>query len=265
MATIEFSYVPDEDTGFKKEGDGYWICCGALNAFNRANDFYVYDEKIKKLFFSKESRFGCLLTEGLLGGEAEHPDLSGLRSEYEINSRLLTIEPTRRSHNIKAVRFEECEEYSTTTSGKTGSGKIVKIYCLIVPLDNELGRTLRSMIESGSNVAFSIRTYAHDVMNTQTGIMESFIYNPITFDWVTRGGIGVATKDKTSRYYKNENDLVRGMKYDIKNLEKVSEPEEKTHRQENHEIVMEVVNKYKEEKQRERTTSRRGSLFLDNF
>lgn len=266
MSTIEFTYCPDVDSGFKKEGDGYWICCGALNAFNKANDFYVYDEKIKKLFLSKDSRFGALMTEGLLGGEAEHPNVSNLKTEYEITSRLLNIEPTRRSHNIKGIRFEQTDDFSVSSNGKPGSGKLVKIYCLIVPLDNELGRTLRSMIESGSNVAFSIRTFANDVMNTQTGVIESFIYNPITFDWVTRGGIGVATKDKTSRYYKNENDLVGGMKYDVKNLEKVVLPDEtdSEHKAENHDAVKSIVEQYQETKYEERSNLR-GTVFLTKF
>lgn len=261
---IEFVYKPETDDEFVKDGDGYWICVGALNCFNKVNDFYVYDERIKELFLSKKSRFGTLMLEGLLGGEAEHPKLPKGLSAYEANHRLLTIEPSRRSHNITGIKFKETDQYSVTTEGKSATSKLVKIYCRIVPVDNELGRTLKSLIDGGGNVAFSLRTFSDDVLNQETGYIESFLTNPITFDWVTRGGIGVATKNKTDAYIKNEDDL-SGM-YSVAELANCVIPDDNDieHKCENHDAVKEAIEQAKEY-MREKRKVGRGSSFLDRF
>lgn len=244
--SLKMVYRSELDPNFRKEGNAYWICCGALNSFNASGDFYVFTESIKELFLSNKSRFGVLLKEGLLGGEAEHPNLASYKDNYERAARTNTIDPSRRSHNILGIEFKETNNISLNKNNVSAGGNIVKIYCLIEPLDNELGRTLRSMIESGGNVAFSIRTYADDVLNKQTGIIEAIITNPITFDWVTRGGIGTASKDVTHRHYAIENDLSKPMLVRYESLLNIDFVKHESQRAENHNVIEELAHEAKE-------------------
>ena len=166
---------------FKPIDNGYYrILIGGLGTYNSSGDYYEATQEVIDLF-SQSSTLQRRINTGSLYAEAGHPKFKPGMTLKDYMRRLLEIEESRHIAHIRKIELID-----------KGNGTY-HIVGEIKPLDNDLGRGLKSKLENPyANVAFSIRSFTIDkVVN---GIKRKTIKQIITFDYVTEPGIKVANK-----------------------------------------------------------------------
>lgn len=173
--------VKKDDKGF------YYLNLGAVNAFNRAGNFYLKDG-VKDLVENQSSYLYKLLKSGYLAGENGHPVYKPGMTMAEFYARNQRIEPTNKSHHIRSLEFVE----SNIPSGIPGAGNIILIKGWVCP-SGPMGDALKKDLDNPDiNVSFSIRSFTKD---TKVGnIITKKIVQIVTFDWVVAPGIATSNK-----------------------------------------------------------------------
>lgn len=169
----------------KPDARGYYpMVVGALNMFNSAGMYYVYEE-IKELFESSSS-FMRRVKSGALRAEYGHPRCLPGMSHQDYVRRLNDI---LESNTCCTHRDIELDFKNYT--GKDGK-PIVAIISSVQP-SGPLGSVLEKQLKNpDENVCFSVRSFTHDWLDN--GIVKRAIKNLVTFDYVNEPGMSVATK-----------------------------------------------------------------------
>jgi len=172
----------------KQDSNGYYECVvGALNVFNSAGHYYVY-EQAKELFESS-SQLMRRVSRGALRGEYGHPKpLPGMSNDQFAN-RVMSIheENTCCHHKEITLDFDRVKD----ADGKPVIAIISKV-CPSGPNGAALERSLKNKDE---NVCFSIRAFTDDFR--ENGITKRILKSVVTFDYVMEPGIAVAEKFKS--------------------------------------------------------------------
>lgn len=171
----------------KQDDNGYWECVvGALNVFNSAGQFYVYEQA--KELFQESSQLMRRVSRGALRGEMGHPKpLPGMTNDQFAN-RVMSIyeENTCCHHKELTLDFDRVKD----ENGKPVIAIISKV-CPSGPNGPALEKSLKNKDE---NVCFSIRAFTDDYR--EGGITKRVLKTIVTFDYVTEPGISVAEKFK---------------------------------------------------------------------
>lgn len=171
----------------KPDEHGYYeVCLGALQAFNRAGDFYPYTDRVKEIFHSS-SGFMRRVTEGALRGEKEHPQFMPGMTHQQFLQRVAWVDPSNISHHIRSVRLD-----FNGTRDKDGR-KVIGVYGFIKPRGAHAADLQAALDNPHENVAFSIRSLTKNTPLPNGNINRSII-EIATWDWVTEAGIAIADK-----------------------------------------------------------------------
>ena len=169
----------------KPDENGYYeMVVGALNVYNSAGQFYVY-EQAKELFQSS-SQFMRRVNRGALRGEYGHPKMTPGMSNEQFANRVMSIyeENTCCHHKSITLDFDRVKD----SSGKPVIAIISKVYPS-GPMGHVLEKSLKNPNE---NVCFSIRSFTDDFR--EGGITKRVLKTIVTFDQVLEPGISVAEK-----------------------------------------------------------------------
>lgn len=171
----------------KKDAQGYReVVVGALNVYNSAGQYYVY-EQAKELFESS-SQLMRRVSRGALRGENGHPKLLPGMSMDAFAHRCLSIWESEVCCHFREITldFERV---------KDASGKPVIAIIAWVKGSGPHGPALeRSLDNPNENVCFSIRAFTDDYRDR--GIEKRVLRNIVTWDYVNEPGIAVAEKFK---------------------------------------------------------------------
>lgn len=195
MSSYIFTYVKSDllNKKIEKDSEGWYkVNLGAVNAFNAHGAFYS-QEGVNELIFDKTSRLGQKLEYGYLFGEMEHPVIKPGVSKEEAFSRVIYLEPSRKSHHIKKLELIDTGK----PTGKGFAGNIIQIVGWVLP-QGPFGPYLKESLDNPEiNTAFSIRCLTLD--DYVGGVQVRRIKSIITFDWVTEPGITSANKFDSPR------------------------------------------------------------------
>jgi hypothetical protein len=172
----------------KQDENGYYECVvGALNMFNSAGQFYVYDQA--RELFEKSSQLVRRAKRGALRGEYGHPKRQPGMSMESFAQRVLSI-------HEEQTCCHHAEIYLDFDRIKDEAGRpVIAIMSKVVP-SGPLGHVLeRSLKNPKENVCFSIRSFTDDFVDR--GIVKRILRTVVTFDYVNEPGISVAEKFKS--------------------------------------------------------------------
>lgn len=171
----------------KKDGQGYYeVVIGALDVFNSAGQYYVY-EQAKELFESS-SQLMRRVSRGALRGEYGHPKFQPGMSNDQFANRVMSIYEENVSHHFREVTldFERV---------KDGSGKpVIAIVAWVKPCGPNGPALEQSLNNPNENVCFSIRAFTDDYR--EAGLTKRILKTIVTWDYVNEPGIAVAEKFK---------------------------------------------------------------------
>ncbi len=169
----------------KPDEDGYYTMpIGALNVFNSAGEYYVYESA--KALFEDSSVFMRRVKTGCLKGEVGHPKLQKNQTMEEYAQRILTIDPT----NVCAHFSEIWLDFDNVVD-QTGK-KIIAIMGKIIPSGPHGPSLQKSLDNPKEEVCFSIRSFTED--RRIGGIKQKRLLEIVTFDYVIEPGIYTAKK-----------------------------------------------------------------------
>lgn len=168
------------------DADGYYtVVLGALDFFNSAGDFYVY-EPAKELFESSSSLMRRV-SSGALRGEYGHPRFVPGMTNRDFLMRVMDVNEQCVSHHIKDVWID-----SNSVTDKDGR-KCIAIMGRVKPC-GPYGEQLAAQFENpNENVCFSIRSLTEDIVDAN-GTTIKTLREIITWDYVNEPGIHVANK-----------------------------------------------------------------------
>lgn len=169
----------------KKNANGYYLMVvGALNMFNSAGMYYRADAA--KHFFEESSSFMRRVQRGALRAEYGHPRRDPGMSMQAYYARLLSIYEDKECAHFASVSLD-FENF------KDDQGRpIVAILAEVTP-SGPLGHVLEKKLQNPmENVCFSIRSFTDDKM--ERGIINRYIKQIVTFDYVNEPGMSVAEK-----------------------------------------------------------------------
>lgn len=169
----------------KKDDKGYYECVvGALNVFNSAGQYYVY-EQAKELFQSS-SQLMRRVSRGVLRGELGHPKFQPGMSQEQFANRVMSIyeENVCCHHKELSLNFEDIKD----SSGKP----IIAIISKVLPAGPHGASLEKSLNNPDENVCFSIRAFTDDYR--EGSITKRILKNVVTFDNVNEPGISIAEK-----------------------------------------------------------------------
>lgn len=169
----------------KKNENGYYpMVIGALNMFNSAGMYYRADAA--KHFFEESSSFMRRVQRGALRGEYGHPRREANMSMQAYYARLLSIHEDKECVHFASV-------YLDFNNYKDDQGRpIIAIIADVTP-SGPLGHVLeKKLLNPLENVCFSIRSFTDDKM--ERGVINRYIKQIVTFDYVNEPGISVAEK-----------------------------------------------------------------------
>jgi hypothetical protein len=172
----------------KQDENGYYECIvGALNVYNSAGQFYVYEQS--KNLFESSTQLMRRVKRGVLFGEYGHPKKAIGQSMDEFAHRVMSI-------NESSVCCHHAELFLDFDRVRDANGRpIVAIISKVAP-SGPLGHVLeRSLKNTKENVCFSIRSFTDDFMDR--GVMKRVLKTVVTFDYVIEPGIAVAEKFKS--------------------------------------------------------------------
>lgn len=178
----------------KPDADGYRdMVVGALDVFNSAGSFYVYEEA--KHLFDKSSAFIRRVQNAALRAEVGHPQpppreidprLQRLRDE-EYARRCMSIDDTNVCAHHRRI-WIDTENVRDPLTGKP----VIAIMSSVIP-SGAKGAFLEKQLQNPhENVCFSIRAFTNNRIENR---IEKRVLNEIvTFDYVNEPGISVAKK-----------------------------------------------------------------------
>jgi hypothetical protein len=171
----------------KPDENGYYeMVVGALNVYNSAGQYYVYDQA--KELFQSSSQLMRRVSKGSLRGEYGHPKpLPGMTNEQFAN-RVMSIY----EENICCHHKEITLDFDRV---KDAQGKpVIAIISKVLPA-GPLGPALEKQLNNkDENVCFSIRAFTDDYRDA--GITKRVLKTIVTWDYVSEPGISVAEKFK---------------------------------------------------------------------
>ena len=169
----------------KQDDNGYYeFVVGALDVFNSAGQFYVY-EQAKELFQSS-SQLMRRVSRGALKGEYGHPKMLPGMSNDQFANRIMSVyeENVCCHHKEITLDFDRVKD----ENGKP----IIAIISKISP-SGPMGPALeRSLKNKDENISFSIRAFTDDYR--EGGLTKRVLKTIVTWDFVLEGGIAVANK-----------------------------------------------------------------------
>ena len=172
----------------KKDENGYYeMVVGALNMYNSAGMYYVY-EQAKELFESS-SQLMRRVKRGALRGEYGHPKRLPGQTMDDFAHRVLSIheENTCCHHMELWLDFDKLKD----ENGRP----VIAIMSKVYP-SGPFGAVLeRSLGNPKENVCFSIRSFTDDFMDR--GIVKRILRTVVTFDYVNEPGMSIAEKFKS--------------------------------------------------------------------
>jgi hypothetical protein len=192
MNSVRFgctSLVGINKTGnLKQDKDGYYECIvGALNMYNSAGQYYVYDKSCE--LFQNSSQLMRRVKRGALRGEYGHPKRQISQSMDDFAHRVLSI-------HEEQVCCHHAELFLDFERVKDNNGSpVIAIVSKVAP-SGPFGHVLeRSLKNPRENVCFSIRSFTDDFMDR--GVLKRTLKTVVTFDYVNEPGIAVAEKFKS--------------------------------------------------------------------
>ena len=172
----------------KPDNDGYYsIVVGALNVYNSAGQYYVYEEA--KELFTSSSQLMRRIKRGVLRGEYGHPKRIPGMSDEQFAARIMSIyeENTCCHHAEITLDFENVRDEN--------GNKVIGIVSKVLPSGPKGAALQKSLDNPKENVCFSIRAFTDDY--THRGIDQRILRNIVTWDYVTEPGISSAEKFKS--------------------------------------------------------------------
>lgn len=186
----------------KQDADGYYeMIVGALNMFNSAGQFYVYEQA--KQLFESSSQLMRRVKRGALRGEYGHPKREVGQSMDAFAHRVLTIY----EENV-CCHFAELWLDFERVKDETGR-PVIAIMAKVAPsgpFGHVLERTLQNKRE---NACFSIRSFTDD-FEDRRGVVNRVLKTVVTFDYVNEPGISVAEKFKSPALESFSDEVVFG-------------------------------------------------------
>ena len=165
------------------ENGYYTMVVGALNMFNSAGQYYVFDQA--RELFEESSQFMRRVKRGALRGEYGHPKQEGMNDRAFAHRAMAIYEERVCCHHaeiwldFESVKGDDGRPVIAIMSKVSPSG----------PLAHVLERQLKNTKE---NVCFSIRSFTDDFMHQ--GVRKRALKAIVTFDYVNEPGMYVAEK-----------------------------------------------------------------------
>lgn len=192
-------------------GDGYYeIVVGAFNISNMAGDFYEYTDRVAKLF-THSSWMLSMLRKNQLYGECDHPGVEPYVGKPNWKDLWMDrLREVRTSNIANQYRQFELKPLNKQERGQT----VIGVYAHVKPVKEEYKC---SLLDPNQNTAHSVRSF----INRRTVGFQEYreCKEIITYDWVTLGGVGVATKYETpsleSGFGRSWENIIDGNKVDI--------------------------------------------------
>lgn len=172
----------------KRDENGYYeMVVGALNVFNSAGQFYVFEQA--KSLFESSSQLMRRVSRGSLRGEYGHPKMLPGMSNEQFANRVMSIyeENTCCHHKDITLDFDRVKD----EQGKPVIAIISKVYPS-GPMGPALEKSLQNPNE---NVCFSIRAFTDDYR--EGGIYKRVLKTIVTWDLVNEPGLATAEKFKS--------------------------------------------------------------------
>lgn len=171
----------------KKDDQGYYeVVVGALNVYNSAGQFYVY-EQAKKLFESS-SQLMRRVSRGALRGEYGHPKFQPGMSNDQFANRVMSIYEENVCCHFRDVTID-------FDRVKDDQGRpVIAIVAWVKPCGPNGPALQQSLDNPNENVCFSIRAFTDDFR--EGGVTKRVLKTIVTWDYVNEPGISVAEKFK---------------------------------------------------------------------
>lgn len=199
MANISFKSVAltgiNKKSEYKRDGEYYYVCLGALNIFNSTGDFY--DAEASRAAFDASTVFKRTCLAGNQYGEDNHPEWEAWMDEKAFLARNERVVTERRALYIREVDLIETDRHCNNLP-------VVEIWGWIKPFGDKGPQLKEALDDPHQNVCFSIRAWIKDkVVN---GIKWMMIDELITVDWVPEPGVSVSSKYYVEYDYKIQNE-----------------------------------------------------------
>lgn len=183
IITFERSSIPLINEA-KPDADGYYeVNAGAYGVFNESGAFYSADN-IEKLF-ENTSSLQRRIQKGVLRAELGHPRFEPGMTEAMMDARHMEIREDRYCGHIRKAKLVD---------SKDGKTKITKIQ--ITPFGHYKSTLADAFLTKDSNCFFSVRSCSN--RRRVNGITIKYVYEIVTWDFVTEGGIRSANKFDTN-------------------------------------------------------------------
>jgi hypothetical protein len=161
-----------------------WV--GALNVFNSAGQYYVYEQA--KNLFQSSSQLMRRVSKGALRGEYGHPKKLPGMSDEQFAHRVLSIYEESVCCHFKEITLD-------FDRVKDENGKpVIAIIAKVIPSGPKGPALAASLDNPNENVCFSIRSFTDDYRDR--GITKRVLKTIVTWDYVNEPGISVAEKFK---------------------------------------------------------------------
>lgn len=169
----------------KKDDQGYYeVVVGALNVYNSAGQYYVY-EQAKKLFESS-SQLMRRVSRGALRGEYGHPKFMPGMSNDQFANRVMSIYEENVCCHFRDITID-------FNRVKDAQGKpVIAIVAWVKPAGPNAAALQASLDNPNENVCFSIRAFTDDFR--EGGVTKRVLKTIVTWDYVNEPGIAVAEK-----------------------------------------------------------------------
>ena len=184
IATLECLCVPGINVVEKlKAVDGYYrVVLGAFDVTAANGKHYHATEKVKQMF-SSGGILNRRMAAGLMKGELDHPNVSGLSFAQAV-ARLMKIDPKNISHHIKKLEL--------VPSKDDKGNPIFLVYGWVKPAGPHATHLRDSLNNREENVAFSVRSLS--TPGIYNGKRGSLVDEILTYDNVSEPGIDLATQ-----------------------------------------------------------------------
>lgn len=171
----------------KKDENGYYeVVVGALNVYNSAGQFYVFEQA--KSLFEESSQLMRRVKRGALRGEYGHPKFMPGMTAEQFAHRCLSIYEDMQCCHHKEITLD-------FNRVKDENGKpVIAIISKVAP-SGPYGPALEKQLQNpAENVCFSIRAFTDDYR--EGGVYKRVLKQVVTWDYVNEPGIAVAEKFK---------------------------------------------------------------------
>lgn len=177
---------PNKTRKLRRDGDYYEVVVGALDVFNSAGEYYVYEQA--RNMFEQSGTLMRRIERGSLRGEYGHPKKEVGQSNEQYAQRVLSLYEPNLSHHFREVWLD-------FESVKDDKGKpVVAIYAWVTPSGPQGMHLQKQLDNPDENVCFSIRAFTQDYW--ERGLCKRILRNIVTWDFVNEPGISHAEKFK---------------------------------------------------------------------